>query len=162
MSPVAPVKTFSVLDEPIDLHFEDHAGTVRVIPEDSDLMILSVNEAIEACRAFDQQLQFKRQFDMLINTLGAWLQARKDRIAEAFVTTRDAGLLLLIVTKAPKYDTQFESDVTDLDIQIANDSDYKLIDLSVLALPKCPQESVYSFLSRQMRLRYVIEDGDGK
>lgn len=149
------------LDDLIELHFEDDTGKVRVTPADNTLLLLSVEEAIAACRAFKKQLEFKGQFDQLINTLGVWLKARRDRVAQAFLTTRDAGLLLLIVTKSAAYDQAFEADVTELDIQIANDTDYHLIDLSILAIPNCQQESVHSFLSRKMMLRYVI-DGDRK
>jgi hypothetical protein len=143
----------------IDLHFEHGTGQVRVIPPDKDLMILSVKEAIEACRAFNDQIHFKSQFDLLLNALGAWINARRGKISQAFLTTRDAGLLLLIVTKSVQYDAEFESELTELDIETANDGDYSLIPLSVLAIPACPADSVHSFLSRKMVLRFVI---DGK
>ena len=145
----------------IDLHFADDSGRVRVTPPNKDLMVLSVNEAIEACRAFNDQISFKNQFDLLLDTLGGWIKARQDRISQAFITTRDAGLLLLIVLKSASYDAGFEAELTELDIEIANDADFNLIPLGVLAIPTCPLDSVHSFLSRKMALRYVIH-GDGK
>jgi uncharacterized protein YjaG (DUF416 family) len=145
----------------IDLHFEDQSGQVRVIPPDKDLMILSVKEAIEACRAFNDQIDFKSQFDALLNALGAWINARREKFSEAFLTTRDAGLLLLIVMKSSQYDVELESQITELDMAIANDADYALIPFSALAIPACPADSVHSFLSRKLALRYVI-DGDRK
>lgn len=145
----------------IDLHFEDDGGVVRVTPEDNDLMIMSVHEAIIACRAFTDQIRFKSQFDSLLNYLGGWIKARERKISSATLTTRDSGLLLLIVTKGTKYDSEFELEITDLDIQVANDSDFAMIDLSVLAIPACPAEAVRSFVSRKMQIRYAL-DGSGK
>ena len=141
----------------IDLHFQDDGGSVRITPEDNDLMILSVREAINACRAFADQIRFKSQFDGLLARIGVWVRARSEKISSAFITTRDAGLLLLIVMKSKAYDCDFESDITDLDIQIANEPDFGMIDLSVLAIPNCPLESVNSFLSKKLQLRYAID-----
>lgn len=159
MSSAPSAKSFKA--EFIDLHFRDDDGTVRVIPSDQDLMILSVNEAINACRAFTEATRFKVQFDTLLNTIGKWLTTNQSSVAQAFLTTRDAGLLLLVVMKGEKYDSALEKEITELDIRIANDPDCQLIDLSVLAIPNCPKDSLQSFLSRKMQLRYVI-DGDGK
>jgi len=96
-----------------------------------------------------------------LDTLGGWIKARQDKISQAFITTRDAGLLLLIVVKSASYDAGFEAELTELDMEIANDADFNLIPLGVLAIPMCPPDSVHSFLSRKMALRYVIH-GDGK
>ena len=73
------------------------------------------------------------------------------------MTVRDAGLLFLIVLNGTEYDSDFESELTRLDIEIANDSDFDLISLSVLALPKCDTVAVESFLSSKMKLRYAID-----
>ena len=150
------------LSDQIVLHFEDDSGgIVRVTPDNDTLLLLSVEEAISACRAFKKQLEFKSQFDNLLKTLWTWIKAHRQTIEQAHLTTRDAGLLFLVQTQAAKRDDAFESDLTELDLQIANDSDFHLIDLSVLAIPKCPKDSVQSFLSRKMALRFAI-DGDRK
>ena len=143
----------------VDLHFEDETGKVRVTPDNDTLLLMSVEEAIIACRAFKKQLEFKSQFDHLLNALGAWIKSRLHKISLAFLTTRDAGLLFLVVTAAANRDDELESDITELDMQVANEADYHLIDLSVLIIPNCPKDSVHSFLSRKMALRFVI-DGD--
>jgi hypothetical protein len=147
--------------EQIELHFEDDSGKVRVTPGDDTLLLLSVEEAIKACRAFKKQLEFKSQFDHLLNALWAWIKPRREKVCQAYLTTRDAGLLFLVVTQAAERDEEFEADITELDIQVANDAAYHLIDLSVLVIPNCPRESVYSFLSRKMALRFV-PDGNRK
>jgi hypothetical protein len=147
--------------ELVELHFEDGTGKVRVTPADNSLLLLSVEEAIAACRAFKTQLEFKSQFDLLLNTLGTWINAQREKIAQAFLTTREGGLLFLLVTKSRAYDDALEAEITALDLQVANDTDFHLIDLNILAIPSCDEQSVQSFLSRKMVLRYVI-DGDRK
>lgn len=147
------------LGELIELHFDNEDGKVRVIPADNTLLLMSVEEAISACRASKQQLEFNAQYSQLLNKLGGWIDARKGQIAQAYLTLRDAGLLLLIVTKAAEYGDELEAQITELDMEIANDTDYHLIDLSVLAIPSCSKDSVSSFLSRKMRLSFVV-DGD--
>jgi len=140
----------------IELHFADDQQ-VRVVPEDNDLMVIQTNIAVEACRAFRDQIRFKNQFDDLLNTLAQWIVGRRSKIAEAHMTVRDAGLLFLIVLNGTEYDSDFESELTRLDTEIANDSDFDLISLSVLALPKCDTVAVESFLSSKMKLRYAID-----
>ena len=143
----------------IDLHFLDGEERVRITPGDKDLMILSVHEAISACRAFADQIRFQSQFDSLLARIGGWIKSRADKISSAFVTTRDSGLLLLVVMREKEHSSDFETEITDLDIEIANDPDFGMIDLSILAIPNCPTDSVHSFLSRKLQLRYAI-DGD--
>lgn len=149
------------INDSIELHFEEKTGIVRVTPGDDTLLLMSVEEAIHACRAFKRQLEFKGQFDQLLKCVWQWLTARREKVSNAFLTTRDEGLLLLIVTETSERDETLESEITELDLQIANDADYRLIDLSVLAIPKCPKESIQSFLSRKMSLRFVLH-GDEK
>jgi len=143
--------------EQIDLHFEDDTGKVRVTPDNDTLLLLSVEEAINACRAFKRQLEFKSQFDQLLNALGAWIQARRPKISQAFLTTRDAGLLFLVVTATMQHDGDLEVDLTELDMQMANEAAYHLINLQVLAIPSCPPAAAHTFLSKKMALRFVID-----
>jgi len=138
----------------IELHFENREGIIRVVPPSRDLMIIPVEMAIEACRAYRQQIVFKGQFDMLVDFLGRWIGGRPEQISDAYLTIRDAGLLFLVVHRATSYDDVFENALTDLDLEIANDGDYNLINLSVLGLPPVDEESVHTFLSKKMVIRY--------
>jgi hypothetical protein len=140
----------------IELHFENSGGQVRVVPQDYDLMAMPVELAIEACRAFKDQIVFKGQFDALLNRIAVWSKERTDKISRAFVTTRDNGLLFLVVLKDKHYNDSIESDLTELDLEIANDSDYDLIRLTVLAIPQSPSEVISSFVSRGMALEYAL------
>ena len=105
--------------------------------EYKNLMAMPVEVAVEACRAFKEQIAFKDQFDMLLDRLAEWIDRREDKLDQAFLTTRDSGLLFLVVLTQKELNEGIESDLTELDLEIANDDDFDLIRLSVHAIPKC-------------------------
>lgn len=72
----------------------------------------------------------------------------------AFLTVHDAGLLFLVVQKSKEFSMEFEVALSDLSLEIANDTDFSLIRLTVHALPNCPREVYEAFLSSKMALRY--------
>jgi hypothetical protein len=145
-----PARTRAV----IELHCQDRDGVVRVVPDDQDQMLLSVRDAIEACRAFDDQLRFGRQFDQLLQRLGEWVRERQASVRSAYLTARDFGLLFLLVRRGGQYDEALEESLTDLDLEVANDPDYSLIRLDVLAVPEVSAESLRSFLPLPITLEH--------
>jgi hypothetical protein len=140
----------------VELHFENASGRVRIVPPDRDIMAMPVEVAVEACRAFRNQILFKDQFDLLLNHLAAWLQPREDRISAAYLTARDAGLLFLVVLSGQRRDKEIEAALTELDLEVANDKDFSLISFSTHAIPSVSEDTVRSFLSEKLRLRYVL------
>lgn len=142
----------------IDLHFENEGGKVRVTLPDKHVMFLAVEAAVRACGAFQRQIEFNDQFSLLLDRIGRWIKESDNRIGEAFVTTRDGGLLFLVVQKQAGYDPGFEDKLTELDSEIANDADFGLIRFGVLSIPPSQPEAVASFLSRETRLRFKIDD----
>lgn len=143
----------------VELHVDNTEGQVRVVPRDRDVMAMPVELAIEACRAFNQQIRFKDQFDLLLDRIAVWLQPRESIISAAYVTTREAGLLFLVVLKGKRRDDDIEAALTELDLEVANDKDFDLINLNVHSIPCCPEETLRSFLSEKLEIRYVL-DGD--
>ena len=143
----------------IELHFENREGRVRVVPPDNDVMAMPVEMAVAACQAFKTQILFKDQFDQLLETLGEWIGDRREKIADAFLTVRDSGLLFLVVTHGKHQDDELESALTELDLEIAHDKDFGLITLGVHAIPQGRPDATASFVSKKMVLRFV-SDGD--
>lgn len=141
---------------PLRLLYREKARRAFIEPEDEDRFTLSVEEAIQACRMFGKFADFQNQYRLLLNHLGQWLHARKDRIDRALLTTRDAGLLLLIITKATTYDSQLESELIALDMEIAQDDKFKLVPLSILALPLCHADGYNSFCGSSNTLEYKL------
>lgn len=134
------------------LLWEERDGEILVRPENDEAFLITVEEAIAACRSArdtDQAgniIKFKIQFDRLLNTLGKWIHERSSKIARAFVTIRDAGLLFLIVHKEQQYDSIIEDELTVLDMAIAQSGEFAMIRLSVLCLPSCDDHSIGSFV----------------
>ena len=139
----------------VELHFENRDGQVTVVHPDNHVMAMSVGEAIEACRAFNKQIEFKIQFDTLLQRLAEWLREHSEFFDRAFLTTRDSGLLFLVVTKEKTFNEKLEEDLTELDLEIANDADFTLIRLAVHAIPYCTDDEANSFLSKDLALRFV-------
>lgn len=63
------------------------------------------------------------------------------------MTVRHSAFLLLIVQNHEAFNQDLEDSLTDLDLSIAQDEDYNLIRLNVLALPKASRDSIDSFLT---------------
>ena len=143
----------------IDLRWEHREGQVRVIFPDKHMMVLPIQQAIEACGAYQNQVAFQQQFDSLHDELADWIHQHRDKVEQAFLTNRDGGLLFVVVTKGVEYDPDLEGDLTELDLAIANDNDLELIRLHVQALPHISRDAQRSFLSKGTTIRYLI---DGK
>ena len=131
----------------VELHWEND-DMVRVVLPNNAEMVLTIEGAIQACRAYKDQIRFKGQFDQLLQRLGRWVREHRAALHKAFVTTRDRGLLFLAVTKGKEYNGDLESQLTELDLEIANDVDSSLIHLDVLAIPFCSDSAIRAFLSR--------------
>lgn len=131
----------------VELHWENVDGRVKVILPGSDIMVLQMDAAVQACRAFHKQVIFGDQLKMLLQGLAEWIHTRVDMLSDAYLTVRDAGLLFVVVRKNRPYDSDFEDNLTDLDVEVANNPDYNLIKMDVLALPNSSDESIKSFVS---------------
>lgn len=128
---------------------------VKVVTPSQHVMVLPIDQAVAACKAFANQQLFSAQFNQMLTHLGQWVDKNKSKIEQAFVSPRDAGLLFLVVQQSATYDESFEDLMTELDLEIANDDDYNLINLSVLAIPPCEEETTQSFLDNNS-IKYKI------
>ena len=124
---------------------------VVVVPENQDRYVLSLKDAIEACVGSQQQpyavfVEFQKQFQAMLDHVGAWLRQRQDKVHEAYLTVRDSDVLFLLVQKSPTYDRQIEDELTDLDLAIAQDESLGLVRLNVLAIPPAGEDGKSAFL----------------
>lgn len=146
--------TTKTMDSHIQLRWGDKKKRVVVIPEDEDRFILTVEAAIRACNVAVEYSAFMPVFRNLLTRLGEWTRQYKKQILDAYLTVRDAELMFVVVKKTREYDREFEDLLTSLDIRIAQDKDFEMINLSVFGLPKSPAKSVAAFLSPQNTLKY--------
>ena len=135
--------------DPIHLLWENKELKVMITPQDNDRFVVTVESAILACKAVNSNERFRDQFNYLLNTLGSWLTAHADKIDQAYLTIRDRGLLFLPIQKSRTYDRVLSESFTDLDLEIANNPAYDLIELSVLGLPRASEASIASFINQE-------------
>jgi hypothetical protein len=154
MTPKASARIIENFVTPIQLLYQEKNNFITVIPEDEELFYLTVDKAIQACRAYNYTSAFSNQFQKLLDKLAQWIHVNKNEIESAFLTVRDAGLLFLVVRNSKKYNGQFEDKLTELDIEVAQDKNFDKIKLSVLAIPQVDFEQISSFLNPQASLRY--------
>ena len=121
-------------DKVFELRF-DSEGRVVVVPEDNNIMAISVKEAVEACRAYSAAIDFNFQFTSLLEKLNLWTAKNSDLVCHSFLTTRDTGLLFLVIQNEPAFNRKLEELLTDLDVEIASEDAFSLIRMSVLAIP---------------------------
>jgi len=60
------------------------------------------------------------------------------------------------VTQSKTFDSVFEDELTALDIEVANDSDYSLIGMNVLAIPPLGEDTTHSFISKNLGIRFRV------
>jgi len=152
----------SVRRDPIVLRWEDENRLLIVSPRDQDRFALTVNKAISACQ-LDQVFgleQFQKQFKQLLIVLRDWAKKRRESIHAAFLAVRDGGLLYVVVRNGPRFDAEFEDDLTELDMKVAHNEGLNMMRLNVLALPKASMEAIATFLSPAHTLQLELSDAN--
>ena len=91
---------------------------------------------------------FTGQIADLLEILSDWVKTRRSRIRSARLTFRpDRSVLFVVMQKDIPFDAELSGQLTDLDIAIANDAKFGLLNLDVLAIPAVSEESANAFLS---------------
>jgi len=131
----------------------ESAGVI-VSMEDHNTVFLPIDVVIRACGSVEKISRFTKQLTDTLAILGEWIKNHTSGVKEAYLTSRDAGLLFLVVCRSKSFNESLEDSLTDLDIQIAQNDAFDLIKLSVLALPDSGPDEVASFLDTQS-LKYA-------
>lgn len=144
--------------EYIQLKWSERDHKIILVEDaDEDRFSMSVVEAIEACKVYERGKQaiFPKQFKRLLNFLGEWAYQRENKLEKVFLTIRDAGLLFLVVTINKTYNEDFEEELSQLDLDVANSDNFSEIQLSVQALPFCDKNGYDSFCNPERTLEYT-------
>jgi len=138
------------------LNWSEKEQQVVIEPSDHSKFVMTMEEVIEACRIYskEQRLCFQVQFTDLLNHLGAWAYAHREKIAKTFLTLRESRLLFLVVTQGKAYDDEFESELTTLDLEVAHSDGFSGISLSVQSLPNCGPHAYASFCKPGATIQY--------
>jgi hypothetical protein len=128
---------------------QDSNTQVQVLRKNRDQFFLSLREAVESCAAFaTRKHDYSSQISDLLDLLSKWVEERRDRIKSAYCTVRPGGnIFFLVVQKAIAFDQELSSQLTQLDIDVANSETYALIDFDVLAIPAVSRKSADAFLA---------------
>ncbi len=139
---------------------EGSGDTVIVNAKDRDTFCVKVEAAVNACRMIDAGYSFILQVGELKDHLAAWIEPRKERIHAAYLTLRpQRGLLFLVVQREVKCDHLLVDDLTELDIAVAGDERFQLLNMDVLSLPKSSRDALDAFLSSGQVIQYANHDG---
>ena len=95
---------------------------------------------------------FENQLAALTSELEAWASRRADVVREVFLVLKGDHFQFLVVLKGTAHDGDLEDDLTNLDMSIARNLDYDLINLSVLALPAFAEDVIRSFLPNHIKV----------
>ena len=144
--------------QPVRLDYFEKDRQVVIRPKDNDVFVRSVEQIIETCdigeRTLRRALQFKKQFEDLLQKLAQWLTANNHRVHKAFLTMREGRLLFLVIKIGPRYDDELEDSLTDLDIAVATSPELDMLRLDVLCLPEVSMEAAHSFLPPPLKLEF--------
>jgi hypothetical protein len=131
----------------IVLDASENAQQVMIKPDTDDRFIMTVDAAIRACQAGDQSYRFGQQFTDLIGHLTQWIKERSEAIKTAAVTVRTSDILFYVMQKDVPHDDTLVTDLTELDLEIANSEEFDLIELNVMSVPCVSDGSSDAFLS---------------
>lgn len=110
-----------------------------------DVGIATARQAIRALDVTNCIANLFSTMEDLKEELGKWVAKRQDKIHKAFFTKREDCFVLLIVKKESAFDEEFEDDLSDLSIVIAQDNRFKIIPFSVQSLPFCQDDCYKAF-----------------
>ncbi len=140
--------------KPVLLRYFRKDQKIVVEPEDKDRYMITMREAVAACGAYLEELKFREQFRVLLNRCGVWINKHEKQIADAYMTIQDGGVLFLVIQEGKVRDSSLSNNLSALDIEIANDDNLSLLDVSVLVLPKGTKADVSSFINHEFWLKY--------
>jgi hypothetical protein len=120
-------------------------GSVTITPADENRFAL---------RLFVDEMHFRKRLDMVLGHLGAWVLSHAGKLRSAWLTVRDRQFLFVVVRSQVEYDGAFEDELTDLELQVANDADMAEVPLATLALPKLDEGSLDCFLDSGWILKF--------
>lgn len=142
-------------DSVVDLDWFGPEDTVSVCPRDQQRFEIQKDKAIHALRvAYEQEQQFGKQMNLLLNRLGVWLESQGDEVNDAFLTLQDGSFAFVVIKSQARFDPDLEDSLAELDVAIANDASLDLVGVHTLALPPASPKSLLSFLDTRFLVRY--------
>jgi hypothetical protein len=143
------------------VHRLRHDSNDRVVvhPQDNDLHVMPAKEAVKAIQQSLSPLNklmpfiesgmqtMGEQSVALFERLQDWSKEHSNLISRADVRALAYDdFLFVVMQKDVPYNFDLSDKLTELDIEIANDSDFDWLTLNVLAIPRCSSEAAQAFI----------------
>jgi hypothetical protein len=127
---------------------EGSSTPTMVKMKDGDTFFIAMTDAARACRVFDCGREFSTQFQELMILLHTWIETNIAKVKSAHLTFQDrGGILFLVMQKGEAFDRALSDAMTELDLSVANNKDFALIDMDVLLIPSVSADSMSAFLA---------------
>jgi hypothetical protein len=121
-------------------------GRVLISPKEGEPFGLSIDDVVAACRSQENIASFTEQVCDLLDRVAKWLGERASEIHKAYFGLEPDGAVVAVVRQDKRFNPDFETALSELDLSIADDPTFNLIKLRVFALPFCSDETVASFV----------------
>ncbi len=132
MSAISPKNTHHLI-----IRFHDTEQKVLIETDDGDRFLTTAAEIASVLGIVKAEniMKFHGEWMELNQRLGEWIKEHQASIKSAYLAPRDRCLLFIVVPIDPRYRDDFEDQLSDLDIEIANNPAFSTIHLSVMSLP---------------------------
>jgi hypothetical protein len=114
---------------------------------DGDRYSIPVELAVRTFRPFEPLVAYLDQLGKVLGKLQGWLEAHQDAVDRAYLTTREDRLHFVVVRKAVRHDEALSSELTDLDLAIAQDENLRMIELHVLTVSPVSDDGLRAFFN---------------
>jgi hypothetical protein len=103
------------------------------------------------------QKEWTEEFKAFLSHIHEWAQQHSDVVSAAFVGVSSEGLTGVIVTKGPEYRTDLDDEITDLDIQLADQ--FPACRADILQSPEGEPEGRIPYISLERAVQVYGDQG---
>jgi hypothetical protein len=135
--------------KPIEIDWFDEGDLVRVNPQDQMRFEIHKDRVIRLLQLHNEA---ERQLELLIHRLQRWTHAHSAKVSESYLTLRGDRLGFFAVSNSAKCDDELEDSISDLDLEIANDSDLESMQVNAMVLPPASSVALSSFFDERFLL----------
>lgn len=97
-------------------------------------------------------MNIRKQMVDLCERLQRWCIGRRDKVQSAYLTFAGDYFELVVRQRSETFDEELEEALSELDLEIANDEQFDILEVGVQSVPACDEESLIAFLSGQQVL----------
>ena len=108
--------------------------------------VRKVPEIIQGCRLLDSAGEQKQQVGELMERLESWFHTQSD-LKDAYIGFGPSGMMLVVIQPEIAFDASLSLRLSQLEIDIANDSRFEMLQFNTIALPHPSEHDIAQFVS---------------